>query len=75
MLNDMSRGFFKPSRGPSFSLFILTQQVLSCMLENEFIEDIIDNFGLPQECIIISHIFYADDILIFANGDKRFGRL
>lgn len=76
MLNGCSRGFFKNSRrlrqsDPLSSyLFILSDlEVLSCMLNREFAVGRIKPFNSCGGSNI-SHLLYADDLLIFLNGRK-----
>ena len=77
MNNDTPRGFFKPSRilrqvdSLSPYLFILMPENLSRMLTSEFVRGRIKWFGLPQGCPNLYRLFYAYDIMVFANGDRR----
>lgn len=78
MLNGCTKSFFKASRGLRqgdplsnflFFIFILTKEILSCMLSHEFILGRVKPFH-PVGGSVITHLLYADDILIFANGGK-----
>lgn len=75
MLNGTTRGFFKPFKGLrqgdrlSPYLFIVAQEVLSRMINQAFVNKQIQHFH--SEGMVISHLFYADDLLIFANGNKK----
>jgi hypothetical protein len=75
MLNGMTRGFFKPSRGLrqgdplSPYLYILAQELLSRMINQAFDRNHIQPFHFGG--LVVSHLFYADDLLIFANGKKK----
>lgn len=77
MMNGTYKGFFKPSRGLrqgdplSPYLFIIMQEVLSRLLRKSFEERRIGYFSHPVGSPLVSHLFYADDLLVFANGEKR----
>ncbi|XP_042964616.1 uncharacterized protein LOC122298830 [Carya illinoinensis] len=76
MLNGSLKGFFKPSRGIrqedplSPYLFILSQELLSRMINVDFQQERVKPFN-SNGGTLISHLFYADDVLIFSNGGKR----
>ncbi|XP_040986544.1 uncharacterized protein LOC121234610 [Juglans microcarpa x Juglans regia] len=52
-------------------LFILMEEVLTRLLRKHFEEGQIGKFSHPIGAPLVSHLLYADDILIFANGGKR----
>ncbi|KAF5470091.1 hypothetical protein F2P56_010634 [Juglans regia] len=51
-------------------LFIIVEEILSRPLKKGFQEGRIVTFSLPKGAPTISHLLYADDIVIFANGSK-----
>ncbi|XP_022870746.1 uncharacterized protein LOC111389988 [Olea europaea var. sylvestris] len=75
MLNGMTRGFFKPSRGLrqgdplSPYLFILTQKMLSRLINR----DVGNGRVIPfhTKGMVVHHLAYADDLLLFLNGGKK----
>lgn len=79
MMNDTYKNFFKPFRGLrqgdplSPYLFIIMEEVLSRLLKNRFEDGSIGRFYHPRGAHLISHLLYADDLLIFSNGDSRAG--
>ncbi|KAF5474793.1 hypothetical protein F2P56_006657 [Juglans regia] len=52
-------------------LFIIMQEVFSRLLKNSFETGKIGQFVQARGTPIISHLMYADNIVIFANGGKR----
>ncbi|XP_058068824.1 uncharacterized protein LOC131218159 [Magnolia sinica] len=70
----LAQGYFKSSRGLrqgdpiSPSLFILSSEVFSKGIKNLFNQGLCQPFKLKLGCPLISHLLYADDTLIFANG-------
>lgn len=82
MINGMVKGFFKPSRGLrqgdplSLYIFILSEEILSHMIRVEFNKGIkpFSHLGVGGKGgrggAMISHLFYTDDLLVFANGGK-----
>lgn len=52
-------------------LFILMEEVLTWLLKKGYGEGRIGKFFYPRGTPLISHLLYADDLLIFANGEKR----
>ncbi|TXG59223.1 hypothetical protein EZV62_013796 [Acer yangbiense] len=70
-------GFFQSARGLrqgdplSPFLFILMEEVLTRLLRKNFESGRIGRFYHPIGAPLVSHLLYADDILIFANGGKR----
>ncbi|XP_042964506.1 uncharacterized protein LOC122298703 [Carya illinoinensis] len=75
MLNGCSKGFFQASRGVrqgdplSPYLFILSQELLSRMLHQKFSHGIVKPFH-PGGGTLVTHLLYADDVLIFTNGGR-----
>ena len=70
----MPRGFFPASRGLwqgdplSPSMFILGAEVLSRMLNQLLSRPSFCGFKVPRSCHPISHLGFADDILIFSSA-------
>ncbi|TXG69366.1 hypothetical protein EZV62_004301 [Acer yangbiense] len=77
MMNGAFKGFFQSTRGLrqgdplSPFLFILMEEVLTRLLRKNFESGRIGRFYHPIGAPLVSHLLYADDILIFANGGKR----
>ncbi|XP_042964017.1 uncharacterized protein LOC122298309 [Carya illinoinensis] len=77
MLNGTSLGFFKGERGLrqgdplSPYLFVIMQEVLSRLLKKAFVNGNIGRFSQARGTPLISHLMYADDIVIFTNGGKK----
>ncbi|XP_042958094.1 uncharacterized protein LOC122293629 [Carya illinoinensis] len=75
MLNGGSKGFFQASRGIrqgdplSPYLFILSQEILSRMVNQQFRMGRIKCYHSGGGTLI-SHLLYADDVLVFTNGGK-----
>ncbi|XP_042939531.1 uncharacterized protein LOC122274569 [Carya illinoinensis] len=76
VMNGVLKGFFKSGRGLrqgdpiSPYLFIMVKEILSRLLKAKFEEKKIGVFVQPRGTPLISHLLYADDIVIFANGSK-----
>ncbi|XP_027081100.2 uncharacterized protein [Coffea arabica] len=74
IINGSSHGFFKSMRGLrqgdplSPALFIIGAEVLSRGLNNLALQSGFLSFKVPYGCPDITHLAFADDILIFANG-------
>lgn len=70
----MSCGFFPSSRGLhqgdplSPSLFIVGAEVLSRLLNQLLLHPRFNGFKVPRGCPLVSHLGYADDILIFSSA-------
>lgn len=52
-------------------LFIIIEEVLSRMLKVDFENGRIGKCVHPRGCPLISHLLYADDLLVFTNGKHR----
>ncbi|XP_071918896.1 uncharacterized protein [Coffea arabica] len=76
IINGSSYGFFKSSRGfrqgdpLSPALFIIGAEVLSRGLNNLIMQSGFVGFKVPYGCPSITHLAFADDVLIFANGSS-----
>lgn len=51
-------------------LFILMEEVLTCMLKKNFENRKFAHFFHLQGYWIVSHLLYANDMLLFVNGEK-----
>ncbi|XP_042958232.1 uncharacterized protein LOC122293851 [Carya illinoinensis] len=77
MMNGTSLGFFKGERGLrqgdplSPYLFVIMQETLSRLLKNAFENGKIGKFSQARGTPFVSHLMYADDIIIFSNGGKK----
>ncbi|XP_042952180.1 uncharacterized protein LOC122289263 [Carya illinoinensis] len=77
MMNGTYKGFFKPTRGLhqgdplSPYLFIIMQEVLTRMLKDNFNQGRLAPFYILRGAPLVSHLLYADDLLIFANGGNK----
>ena len=77
MMNGTSKGFFQGGRGLRLGdplspyLFIILQEVLSRLLKNSVVENRFSQFSQARGTIQISHLMYADDVVIFTNGSTR----
>ncbi|XP_071939020.1 uncharacterized protein [Coffea arabica] len=76
IINGASHGFFKSTRGLrqgdplSPALFIIGAEVLSRGLNNLAMQPGFVGFKVPFACPTITHLAFADDILIFSNGSS-----
>lgn len=71
LLNGSPTGYIRCSKGlhqgdPLSYLFTLVMEVLSAPIEVEILKG---NISLPKVNYGISHIMFADDILVFCKGD------
>ena len=77
LVNGRSRGFFQASHGIkqgnplSPILFIVASEALSRGLSAQVVDGSITHYALPRGCIRITHLSFADDIVIFTRGDRR----
>ncbi|XP_042973032.1 uncharacterized protein LOC122304830 [Carya illinoinensis] len=80
VMNGVPKGFFKSGRGLRHGdpispyLFIMVEEILSKLLKAKFEEKKIGVFVQPRGTPLISHLLYANDIVIFANGSKASAR-
>ncbi|XP_071909825.1 uncharacterized protein [Coffea arabica] len=74
MINGTAHGFFKSCRGLrqgdplSPALFVIGAEVLSRGLNNLAAQSSFLGFTVPQGCPGVTHLAFADDVLILANG-------
>ena len=77
LINGGKTGQFRPKRGLrqgdplSSYLFILCQEVLSRILEKEFKEKNISGVKASIGSTPITHVMYADDVVIFSKACRR----
>lgn len=77
LYNGGVHGFFKSSRGLrqgdplAPTLFIIAEEVLSRGLSMAFSQRQITYYKVPRNCPKVTHLLFADDTLVFKNGDKR----
>ena len=53
------------------SLFIIASEVLSRGLNHLIYSKQVHSFSMPRNCPPISHLAFADDVIIFTNGSKN----
>jgi hypothetical protein len=76
-LNGTSKGFFKGGRGLrqgdplSPYLFILVEEVFSRLLRKKVQDGTIGYYLQLRKGPLISHLLYADDMVIFSTGRKK----
>ena len=76
LVNGQQSGFFKSSRGLkqgdplSLSLFILAQEVFSRGLKKLFVDGRCLHFATSGKGLVPSHLFFADDALIFCRASS-----
>ena len=74
LVNGVPHGFFKSSRGLqqgdplSPALFIIGSKVLSRALNSLVSLSRSVGYTVPRHCPPVSHLAFADDVIIFANG-------
>ena len=77
LINGESRGFFKSSRGVhqgdplSPGLFIIAAELFFRSLNLMLDDPNFTHYAIPRNCPVISHLSYADDIIIFSSGLKK----
>lgn len=77
MINGSANGFFLSFRGVhhgdplSSALFIIAVEVLTRNLKRLRDSPNQQHFSITSGCPRISHSTFVDDMLIFANGEKR----
>ncbi|XP_035548680.1 uncharacterized protein LOC118349195, partial [Juglans regia] len=77
MMNGTVSGYFKSTwglcQGDPLSplLFIIMEEVLTRLLKKNFNSGRIQKFYHPVGAPLVSHLLNVDDILSFANGNKR----
>ncbi|XP_027156511.1 uncharacterized protein LOC113757398 [Coffea eugenioides] len=76
IINGASYGFFKSSRGVrqgdplSPALFVIGAEVLSRGLNSLAAQSRFLGFMVPRGCPPVTHLAFADDVLVFANGSS-----
>ncbi len=77
LINREKMQFFKPTRGLrqgdplSLYLFIMCQEVLSRMIEKEYIERGIKGVKMNIGGSSITHAMYVDDLMLFSKANRR----
>ncbi|XP_027169948.1 uncharacterized protein LOC113769843 [Coffea eugenioides] len=77
LINGSSYGFFKSSRGLrqgdtlSPVLFVIGAEVLSRGLNSLVTQPRFRGFTVPRRCVQVTHLAFADDVIIFANGSSE----
>lgn len=68
---------FHPSRGIrpgdplSFYLFIVCMEILGVLIEDKCSERLWNPIRASQNGPAISHLFFADDLMLFAKADRK----
>lgn len=76
VVNGKSAGVFQATRGLkqgdplSPYLYILVSEALSRGLRALILQGTIQPFSLPRHACLISHLLFADDLIIFTNGSR-----
>ncbi|XP_027152134.1 uncharacterized protein LOC113752202 [Coffea eugenioides] len=76
LVNGGSHGFFKSSRGLrqgdpiSPALFVIGAELLSRALNKLPTQRGFTPFKVPPHCPIITHLAFADDVIIFSSGSR-----
>ncbi|XP_060200410.1 uncharacterized protein LOC132628664 [Lycium barbarum] len=74
VLNGTGNGFFKSNRGLrqgdplSPALFIICAELISSMLNNLVLDENFTGYYRPKKGSIITHLAFADDIILFTSG-------
>nr|XP_027090446.1 uncharacterized protein LOC113711482 [Coffea arabica] len=77
LVNGRSKGFFQASRGIkqgdplSPLLFILASEALSRGLNAQVEGGRVVPYATSRGCVRVTHLSFADDIIIFSRGDRR----
>lgn len=77
IINGQPGDKFAPSRGLkqgdplSLYLFLLVTEVLSCMIQAAVDREFLDGVQMSRNGLIISHLFFANDMLLFLKTDKK----
>ena len=77
LVNGGKSESFKPSRGLrqgdplSSYLFLLGRKILSRMLDHELRQKSISGIRTSRSGPIITHVMYADDIILFSKASKK----
>lgn len=77
LVNGGKTESFKPSKGLrqgdplSSYLFILGQEILLRLLDQEFRQKSISSIKTSKRGLIITHVMYADDIVLFSKATKK----
>nr|XP_027060692.1 uncharacterized protein LOC113687227 [Coffea arabica] len=77
LVNGSPKGFFQASRGIkqgdplSPLLFILASEALSRGLNAQVEGGRVVPYATPRGCVQVTHLSFADDIIIFSRGDRR----
>ena len=75
----INRNFYKSSRSlrslrqgdPLSPLFIIVQDALSRRLKHGYSNGALKGYHVPDSSILVSHLIFVDDMLLFTNGGKR----
>ncbi|XP_012828844.1 PREDICTED: uncharacterized protein LOC105950071 [Erythranthe guttata] len=76
-INGATHGHFKSSRGVrqgdplSPLIFIITQEILTLNIKHLEEQELMKMYKVRHGSLSISHLFYADDMLLFTNESKR----
>lgn len=79
MANGEKRAYVKPSKGLrqgdplSPYLFLLVADVLSRLLTQGLHQNLISGIKIRRSCPTLSHLFFADDAILFLNANKEEG--
>lgn len=81
ILNSQRHGFFKSENGLrqgdpiSPSLFVLSAELLSNMLNNLYENRRFTGFCIPRQGPQVNHLAFADNMILFVSGKKKTMRL
>ncbi|KAJ6823958.1 uncharacterized protein M6B38_128365 [Iris pallida] len=77
MINGVASGFFKSHRGLkqddplSPTIFVVMADLFSRCLNRMGDRRSFSRYYLTSGCLLVTHLAYADDVLIFSAGDKK----